>query len=253
MCVRFFFMLLLAEGLNPSATTQPARLSKETLAQRVFEAYSNAETLEFTVAVQQGKTTAVVKCKMQQRGIRSLLYVKGKLVTEVECKPNKEGSLVVREKRFGRINEDVSQLPVKLLKVTTEKDPPATVIWYEATRPTGTGDLWLVEGIEEYGCLVGSYFQSWLGEESRYSNLFKRWILNSAQEPKKTVVNGKPYWVVVRKLPGRTDTLYFSAETYLLERWDSVQVYEGEKPIERTRVIKNTVFKEGHPRIKDRP
>jgi hypothetical protein len=228
--------------VSEPATSQPVAssemLTPDVLADRVFAAYAEAPGLSFVVRVTEGGRTAEVRCDMAPNRLCSQLYVEGKLETVVLVGPADDNpqQLLVEEHRLKETDiRSVSGAPdmARSLWVTT-------TLVYEATRPTGTGDIWLVDGIEDYGCLVGSYFQSWLGRHSHKADFFKRRITDGTLMPPVSL-NERPCHVVNwwSNVEGslRLDTFYIDANDYMVRRWDSVVSYPQVAPIVRSRVI----------------
>jgi hypothetical protein len=113
------------------------------LADRVKRAYANTEFLSFRAEpVWNGKIHGHVQTFMARGRLKTRLLIDGRIAYVLTFQ---EGTIEEFKPAFNGVRE---QYEVRA-----------------ADSPNGTHDLTQLDGIDEYGCMLGGYCQTWVGEE----------------------------------------------------------------------------------------
>lgn len=192
------------------------------LATKVAEAYRKAKYVSFDQEVIAPPYRIECTSRMAEGKLDTRLAIDGKLVAVVTLSDGR-----MEETRLDwvdRLNRTLHNVALS----------------YDAPTPNGTDDLVLRNGLENYLCLVGSNFMSWVGKDSERALFLRDRILHGRLLPSEDV-NGHPCQVVMweDKVPGyhRRDRVYFDSQTYFWIKWETLTSDGTTEPVlERTRV-----------------
>jgi len=205
-------------------------LARMELAERVEQAYRSAVYVSVEGTVTTSLKPLHFRAEMADGKLMNRVYIDQELVWVVTVCDGK-----VRETR-PTWTPDGHQL---LHNVTLEYDSPT---------PTGNKFLVLREGIEQYGCLIGTCLRSWVGPATAQAGLYRDRIRNGSLQGHE-IVNGRTCFKVMWEERfddyWHRDLFYFDSETYFWLKWDTYVSDGATQPkLERSRVVNVTVLPE---------
>ncbi len=179
---------------------------------------SETDDLYFSIALKQGNgEIAAVANHHSDRSVHLLVSEQDRLIYELKTHYDSQGSMFVTERNH--VTGD-----------SIDYDVPAEECDRDDYDPQWLGSV----SIGSFnGCLVGSYWQSWLGPRSD----FRPYLLEKIAE-KRNAVEYDPgeNLFILRTDPSRRGQhiFYFDATSFLLGRWETV--FDSDPTLNRDRV-----------------